>query len=84
MVPAPADADLVFDPSFVLNFERVFLRLRVVILDPKTHIALWTIIERVQPWSRESTGRKNFDQAMAKVKDDVKKLTARPDAAASK
>jgi hypothetical protein len=84
LVSAPADADLVFDPSFVLNFEGVFLRLRVVILDPKTHITLWTIIEPVQPWARESTGRKNFDQAMAKLMDDVKKLTAAPDATATK
>jgi hypothetical protein len=85
LVSAPAEADLVFDPSFVLNFEGVLrLRLRLVILDPKTHIALWTIIEPVQPWARESTGRKNFDQAMAKLVDDVKKLTATPDAAAHK
>jgi hypothetical protein len=85
LVSAPAEADLVFDPSFVLNFEGVLrLRLRLVILDPKTHIALWTIIEPVQPWARESTGRKNFDQAIAKLMDDVKKLTATPDATASK
>jgi hypothetical protein len=84
LVSAPADADLVFDPSFVLGFEVLPLRLRLVILDPKTHIALWTFTEHVQPWSRESTGRKNFDQAMAKLVDDVKKLTATTDAAASK
>jgi hypothetical protein len=75
LVPAPADADLVFDPSFVLGFDGV-LRLRLVIVDPKTHIALWTFIEHVQPWARESTGRKNFDQSMAKLVEDVKKLTA--------
>ena len=85
LVSAPAEADLVFDPSFVLNFEGVLrLRLRLVILDPKTHIALWTIIEPVQPWVRESTGRKSFDQAIAKLMDDVKKLTATPDGTASK
>jgi hypothetical protein len=85
LVPAPAEADLVFDPSFVLDFEGVNrLRLRLVILDPKTHIALWTIIEPVQSWARESTGRKNFDQAMAKLVDGVKKLTATTDATARK
>ena len=53
LVSAPAEADLVFDPSFVLGFEGVLpLRLRLVILDPKTHTELWTIIEPVQPWSR--------------------------------
>jgi hypothetical protein len=39
---------------------------------------LWTFAEQVQPWVRQSTGRKNFDQTMSNLVDDVKKLTTPP------
>jgi hypothetical protein len=71
LVSAPADADLVFEIHFGPP-------LVLAILDPKTHIVLWSLIERVEPWSRASTGRKNYDQAMAALVDDVKRLTTPP------
>jgi hypothetical protein len=77
LVTAPADADLIFNINFVVL---LYPQLRLVVLDPKTHVVLWTFAEQVQPWMRQSTGRKNFDQAMANLVDDVKKLTAPPGA----
>jgi hypothetical protein len=75
LVLAPADADLVFNINFVVLLNP---QLRLVVLDPKTHVVLWTFAEQVQPWVRQSTGRKNFDQTMSNLVDDVKKLTTPP------
>jgi len=75
LVRAPADADLIFNINFLILLEP---QLRLVVLDPKTHVVLWTFAEAVQPWARQATGRRNFDQAMSKLVDDVRKLTAPP------
>jgi hypothetical protein len=79
LVSAPADADLVFNINFVVL---LYPQLRLVVLDPKTHVVLWTFAEQVQPWVRQSTGRKNFDQAMVNLVDDVKTMTTPLPAAA--
>jgi hypothetical protein len=73
LVPAPADADLVFEVRFVISPYPV---LRLVILDPKTHVVLWHMVDAVQTWSREATGRKNFDQGMTTLVEEVKMLTS--------
>lgn len=75
LVSAPADADLIFNINFVVL---LYPQLRLVALDPKTHVVLWTFAEQVQPWVRQSTGRKNFDQAMINLVEDVKELTTPP------
>ncbi len=72
LVAAPADADLIFTISFVISLNQ---QLRLVVLDPKTHVVLWTFAEQVQPWARQATGRKNFDQTMSKLVDDIRKQT---------
>jgi len=76
LVSAPSDADLVFEISFEFH-ERVF-PIRLLIVDPKTHIVLWPIVSYVKPWALASTGRKNFDQAMAVLVDDLKNLVTPP------
>jgi hypothetical protein len=73
LVSAPADADLVFNINFVILLNQ---QLRLVVLDPQTHTVLWTFAEPVQPWTRQATGRKNFDQTMTKLVDDLRNLTA--------
>lgn len=84
LVSAPADADLVFEVRFLSG---VGPQLRCVILDPKTHVVLWHILVAVQGWAREATGRKNFDQGMITLVEELKMLTAEhsptPDAGAS-
>jgi hypothetical protein len=81
LVSAPADADLVLNINFV---DSLGPQLRLVVLDPKTHVVPWTFAESVQTWARQSTGRKNFDEAMATLVDDVRKLTATAGATGSK
>jgi hypothetical protein len=78
LVSTPADADLVFEISF--NFGPTPY-LRLLILDQKTHVLLWPIAQQVKPWALAATRRKNFDQAMANLVDDFKKLAGQPSSA---
>jgi len=73
LASAPADADLVFEIRFVSGISDSQLCLSIV--DPKTHVVLWPFIQHVQSSSRETARRKNFDQAMADLVGDVKKVT---------
>src|ERR1700722_6748166 len=75
LVSTPADADLIF----AVRFEGGPLpTLRLVISDPKTHVALWPLLEEVGSWALAKTGRKNFDLAMNALVDDVKLLPTPP------
>src|ERR1700677_510109 len=70
-VSAPADADLVLEISWALTDTGLRLpilgQLRLVIIDPKTHITLWNITEYVQGAMLLGNRDKNFDQAMTTV-----------------
>jgi len=73
LVLAPADADLVFEIRYVSGLSDSQLCLSIV--DSKTHFVLWPFIQHVQGSSRETSRRKNFDQAMTDLVDEVKKVT---------
>jgi hypothetical protein len=73
LVQGPADADLVFEIRYVSGLSDSQLCLSIV--DPKTHLVLWPLIQHVQSSSRETARRKKFDQAMTDLVDDVKKVT---------
>src|SRR5271156_4712478 len=79
LVQTPADADLILEVRFqiVLPDQGLYL-LRLAIADAKTSIVLWRITEHVQPWGREATGRKNFDEAMTALVSDLNKLIVSP------
>lgn len=65
LVTTPAEADLVFAISFIQG-RKSDPRFSLVILDPKTHIAMWTFSERVpQEIGLQKTRDKNFDRALA-------------------
>jgi hypothetical protein len=78
LVSAPSDADLIFEISFDMHAGVPVIRLLLV--DPKTRVVLWPIVEQVKIWALASTGRKNFDQAMAVLVDDLKTLVTPPPA----
>ena len=86
VVPAPADADLVLEISWALQDTGLKLpvlgQIRVVIVDPKTHIALWSFTEYVRGALLLGNRDKNFDQAMDTVVERMKKLVT-PAAAAT-
>ena len=86
-MPAPAEADLVLEIRLIAPIGGVHVtkgdgsswtdpQFRLVILDPKTHVGLWTFIEHIQMPSLTKNRDKKFDQAMANMVADVKKLTA--------
>jgi hypothetical protein len=62
LVSTPTDADVVFETHLLVQ-ERS-LQLRLLILDPKSHITLWTLNQIPKPAGRDATARKNFDKAM--------------------
>ena len=78
IVSSPADADLVFEISWVLTDTGLKLpvlgQLRLVIIDPKTHVTLWNFTEYVRGALLLSNRDKNFDQAMNTVVGRVKSL----------
>jgi hypothetical protein len=80
LVAAPAEADLVFEIYFAAPANGL-PHLKLVILDPKTRMALWTLDERLGAAARQSSGRKNFHKAMSTLVNDVEKLAATDSAA---
>jgi hypothetical protein len=79
LVSSPADADLILEISWVLNDTGlgrlpVLGQLRLVIVDPKTHIPLWTVTEYVRGAVLLGNRDKNFDQAMNTIAGRVKTL----------
>jgi hypothetical protein len=83
LVSSPSDADLVLKISFALS-DTVFLaksdvvlgNLRLIILDPKTNVALWTMIEYVPKAALASNRDKNFDRSMDTLVGRFKRLAA--------
>jgi hypothetical protein len=86
LVSSPADADLVLEISWVLSDTGLRLpvlgQLRLVVIDPKTHVTLWNFTEYVRGAILLGNRDKNFDQAMNTVVARMKALTAPPAPAA--
>jgi hypothetical protein len=82
LVSSPADADLVLEISWALSDTGLRLpvlgQLRLVVIDPKTHVTLWNFTEYVRGAVLLSNRDKNFDQAMNTVVARLKGLTAPP------
>jgi hypothetical protein len=80
IVSSPADADLVLEISWVLSDTglrlQVLGQLRLLMIDPKTHITLWSVTEYVRGAVLLSNRDKNFDQAMNTIAGRAKTLMA--------
>ncbi len=87
MASTPADSDLVFEVSWALTDVALKLpvlgQLRVVVIDPKTHVTLWNLTQYVRGAVLLSNRDKNFDQAMTTVMNRLKTLATAPSADAS-
>jgi len=83
LVFAPADADIVFEIGFSdRNQGPIFVsQIRLVALDPKTHVGLWTINKYLEPAGMAKNREKNYNIAMDALMDDLKNLVS-PAAAA--
>ena len=75
LVTNPADADLIFQVSSMTPPDG-YKYIRVFLLDPKTGIRLWGIIEAVQLANRPATAVKNYETAIQKLVADVNTLTS--------
>lgn len=81
LVDSPSDADLVFEIQMLWEHPGPGVNpdVQIRILDPKTHIVLWQIMEYMNAGSaREGTRRKQWQAVMAKVMNDVKQLATQP------
>ena len=86
--PAAADLDFEISLSCPAAGANVFKgqsystiydpQLRLVILDVKTHTALWAITEHVRPALFQANHDKSFDRAMAALVEDLKGLIGQP------
>ena len=78
LVSSPADADLILEISWALSDTGLRLpvlgQLRLVVIDPKTHVTLWNFTEYVRGAILLGNRDKNFDQAMNTVVGRLKSL----------
>jgi hypothetical protein len=86
MVSAPADADLVFDIGFTDKYEGgMFVsQFKLIFIDPKTHVALWTIYKYLEPAGMTKNREKNYQLAMTTLMEDLKSTVAPAATGASK
>ncbi|MGA9979038.1 MAG: hypothetical protein WBQ08_10460 [Candidatus Sulfotelmatobacter sp.] len=78
LVPDPADADLVLEIRLADVPQGSYNEVRLVLLDPKTHVTLWTFAEHAEYAGRQKTREASLDRALALISDDLKKLAAAP------
>lgn len=78
LVPSPADADLILVVRWVLSDTGLKLPvlglIEVDMVDPKTHVTLWTLREYVRGALLLGNRDKNFDHAMNTIVDRARKL----------
>ncbi len=74
----PADADIVFEIGFSYrNQGPTFVsQIKLVVLDPKTHIGLWTFTDYVEPAGMAKNREKNYNIAMDALMEDLKNLVS--------
>ncbi|MGA9507717.1 MAG: hypothetical protein WBV55_03620 [Candidatus Sulfotelmatobacter sp.] len=78
IVSSPADADIVLEISWALTDTGLRLpvlgQLRLMIIDPGTHITLWNVTEYVRGATLLGNRDKNFDHAMTTILNRMKLL----------
>jgi hypothetical protein len=86
-VADPSDADLVFELRLTAPYGPTNANkqkgasdplpmFRLVILDRKTHYVLWALTESIESANLQKTHDRNFDEALAALTLDLKKLAA--------
>ena len=84
LVGSPSDADLVVEISVtstvvtISGTPRIDYGLRAVMIETRTHIAMWVLRADVEPASRQSGRDQNFDKAMENIVAQIKGLTGTP------
>jgi len=78
LASSPAAADLVFEISIARQIDAADggVQLRLVMVDPKTNVPLWTIGQHIEVAVRKATAERNFDNAMAQLLNQLKQVTS--------
>jgi hypothetical protein len=85
LVSTPEAADLIFEVRFLVTQGAVWVsqgnggssqdsQVRLVILDPKTHVVLWAFTEQIKASVSVGQERKSFREAVVQLVTDVKDL----------
>jgi hypothetical protein len=84
LISSPAEADLILQVRLVSELgENVAVsQFRLAFLDPRTGTALWGLREYIEPATLQHNRDKNFDLALNRLVDDVKRLSGAPDVSA--
>lgn len=85
LVLDPGAADLVLELHYEISLGQAVAshdsnnsvrQFRVVLIDPKTHVVLWSLTERTNYALRQVNRDKNLDETVAKLVDDLGQLLA--------
>jgi hypothetical protein len=79
IVSEPSEADLILeirliDPHEASERRETPDQFQLTILDPKTHVLLWKLYQKIEPSGSLEKRDKNFDQAMPGLIDQLNKL----------
>jgi hypothetical protein len=77
LVSTPGESDMVLDIRLEVT-PSTYEQFRLVLLDPKTHIALWTLSENFVGSGLKNTRDKKFSESINKLVGDLKVLVAQP------
>jgi hypothetical protein len=82
LVTLPAEADIVFDVGIVDHncSPSATSHFRVVIVDPKTHTNLWSVVQYIEAAGLAKTREKNYELAMTALINNVKAVVLSPTA----
>ena len=78
LVSDPADADLVLEIHTADIRMGSYNELRLLLLDPRTHVTLWTFSQHAESAGRQKTRDASFDRAVSLISDDLKRLVGGP------
>ena len=81
LVPSPRDADLILEMHYELTPGQTAghddpRRFRVLIIDPGTHVVLWSLVERTNYAVRQSKRDENLDEMVGHLASDFDALTS--------
>ncbi len=81
LVPSPGAADLILEMHYELTPGQTAghddpRRFRVLILDPATHVVLWSLVERTNYAVRQSKRDENLDEMVNHLAADFDTLTS--------
>ena len=81
LLATPANADLILEMHYELTPGQTAghddpRRFRVVLIDPASHVVLWSLVERTNYAVRQSKRDENLDEVVAKLTADLDALTS--------